>query len=61
MVPRYVRIVDELPKTPTQKVQKHTLRSEGVTAGTWDRSAAGIEVKRERIGAVRAPGEEQTR
>ncbi len=59
MVPRYVRVVDELPKTPTQKVQKHVLRTEGVTADTWDRAAAGIEVKRERIGATTAPGEER--
>ena len=42
MVPRYVRVVDELPKTPTQKVQKRLLRTEGVTADTWDRAAAGI-------------------
>jgi crotonobetaine/carnitine-CoA ligase len=59
MVPRYVRVVDELPKTPTQKVQKHLLRTEGVTADTWDRAAAGIEVKRERIGATTVPGEER--
>jgi carnitine-CoA ligase len=59
MVPRYVRVVDELPKTPTQKVQKHLLRTEGVTADTWDRAAAGIQVKRERIGATTAPGEER--
>ncbi len=52
MVPRYVRVVPELPKTPTQKVQKHLVRSEGVTADTWDRVAAGIEVKRERIGTT---------
>ena len=43
MVPRYVRVVDELPKTPTQKVQKHLLRTEGVTADTRDRAAAGIQ------------------
>jgi crotonobetaine/carnitine-CoA ligase len=35
MVQRYERVVDELPKTPTQKVQKHLLRTEGVTADTW--------------------------
>jgi crotonobetaine/carnitine-CoA ligase len=51
MVPRYIRIVRELPKTPTQKVQKHLIRSEGVTPDTWDRDKAGIRVKRERIGA----------
>jgi acyl-CoA synthetase (AMP-forming)/AMP-acid ligase II len=37
MVPRYVRTVAALPKTPTAKVQKHLLRSDGVTAGTYDR------------------------
>ena len=50
MLPRYIRIVEELPKTPTQKVQKHLLKSDGVTADTWDREGAGIEVKRDRIG-----------
>jgi crotonobetaine/carnitine-CoA ligase len=49
MVPRYVRVVPDLPKTPTQKVQKHVLRSEGITADTWDRNAAGIVVKRDRL------------
>jgi crotonobetaine/carnitine-CoA ligase len=37
MLPRYVRIMDELPKTPTAKVQKAELRAQGVTADTWDR------------------------
>ncbi|MAN34324.1 MAG: ATP-dependent acyl-CoA ligase [Acidimicrobiaceae bacterium] len=50
MLPRYIRIVEELPKTPTQKVQKHLLKSDGVTADTWDREDAGIKVKRNRIG-----------
>ncbi|HVZ45785.1 MAG TPA: AMP-binding protein [Ramlibacter sp.] len=49
MVPRYVRYVRELPKTPTQKVQKATLRAEGVTADTWDREKAGIVVRRDVI------------
>ena len=38
MIPRYIRIVHELPKTPTQKVQKMLLRQEGVTADTFDRA-----------------------
>ena len=50
MLPRYIRIVDELPKTPTQKVQKVRLKGDGVTATTWDREVAGITVRRERIG-----------
>jgi len=49
MVPRYVRVLPELPKTPTQKVQKNLLRAEGVTPETWDREAAGIRVRRERL------------
>ena len=52
MVPRFVRIVSELPKTPTQKVQKHLLRSEGITADTWDREKAGIRLKRDRLRTV---------
>ena len=39
MIPRYVRMVEELPKTPTEKVQKHVLREQGATADTWDREA----------------------
>lgn len=49
MVPRYIRILDELPKTPSAKVLKHVLRSEAVTADTWDRDSAGIKVKREKL------------
>jgi crotonobetaine/carnitine-CoA ligase len=48
MVPRYVRHVAVLPKTPTTKVEKHVLRAEGVTAETWDREKAGISVRREK-------------
>ena len=50
MVPRYVRILDELPKTPTAKVQKHLLRDEAVTDDTWDREKAGLHLKREALG-----------
>jgi crotonobetaine/carnitine-CoA ligase len=37
-VPRYLRFVDELPKTPSQRVQKAKLRELGVTADTHDRT-----------------------
>ncbi|MGI6850600.1 AMP-binding protein [Mesorhizobium sp. 1B3] len=50
MIPRYVRVVDALPRTPTAKVEKVKLREQGVTADTWDRDAAGIVVKREKVG-----------
>lgn len=38
-VPRYVELVDELPKTPTAKVQKTALREAGVGCATVDRGA----------------------
>lgn len=45
-VPRYVDIVDELPKNDLGKVLKTDLRARGVGAGTWDAQAAGFEVER---------------
>jgi carnitine-CoA ligase len=39
MVPRYVRFLPALPKTPTERVQKFELRRAGITADTWDRRA----------------------
>ena len=51
MIPRYLRFLDELPKTPTQKVEKHRLRAEGITDDTWDREAAGIRIGRDRLAA----------
>ena len=52
MIPRYIRVVDGLPRTPTAKIEKVKLREEGLTADTWDREAAGISIKREKIGAT---------
>jgi carnitine-CoA ligase len=46
-VPRYLRVMDTLPKTPSQRVQKYLLRQEGITADTADREAMGIEVPRD--------------
>jgi crotonobetaine/carnitine-CoA ligase len=40
MVPRYLRFVTDLPKTPTDKVEKFQLRQLGITADTWDRERA---------------------
>jgi crotonobetaine/carnitine-CoA ligase len=48
MVPRYIRVLEELPKTPSSKVMKHVLRSEGVTNETWDREQHNIKFKKER-------------
>ena len=46
MVPRYIDMVESLPKTPTGKIQKYELRHQGVTPATWDRDKAGIKLKR---------------
>lgn len=37
MLPRYLRFVGELPKTPTDKIEKFKLQQQGITADTWDR------------------------
>ena len=39
-VPRYLRFVTELPKTPSEKVRKVELRATGVGAETHDRGPA---------------------
>lgn len=46
MVPRFIRFLPSLPKTPTERVQKHLLKEEGITPDTWDREKAGYRVKR---------------
>ncbi|MCX6460022.1 MAG: AMP-binding protein [Actinobacteria bacterium] len=51
MVPRYVRVLDQVPRTPNGKPQKVALRSEGVTADTWDRRAAGVSLRQLITGA----------
>lgn len=38
MVPRYIRVVNELPKTATQRVEKYSLREAGIQ-GAWDQAA----------------------
>ncbi|HEX4979726.1 MAG TPA: AMP-binding protein [Acidimicrobiales bacterium] len=45
-VPRYVELVDEIPKTATQRVRYAELKAAGITEGTWDRIAAGHAVER---------------
>jgi crotonobetaine/carnitine-CoA ligase len=49
MVPRYFRILPELPRTPTNKVKKVEIRDAGITADTWDREASGMVLKRTKL------------
>jgi crotonobetaine/carnitine-CoA ligase len=48
MVPRYIEIVDRLPRTPSNKVEKYKLMSDGLTPGVWDREQQGYLLKGER-------------
>jgi crotonobetaine/carnitine-CoA ligase len=45
MVPRYVEVLDALPRTPTNKVRKSELRARGVGDPVWDRKSHGISVR----------------
>jgi crotonobetaine/carnitine-CoA ligase len=49
MVPRFIEVVDELPRTPSFKIKKADLRAAGVTSGTWDREKAGIRLRAEKL------------
>lgn len=46
MVPRYLEVVDSLPRNATLKVLKAQLRASGVSANVWDCEAAGIRITR---------------
>lgn len=46
MIPRYIEVIEQMPKTQTGKIQKYKLRENGVGQNTWDRVAAGVELNR---------------
>jgi carnitine-CoA ligase len=48
-VPRYLDYVDELPRTFAHRVDKKALGERGFSPATWDREAAGIRLRRERL------------
>jgi len=45
-VPRFVELMENLPKTPTERVEKYKLKQAGVTPNTWDREKAGYKLKK---------------
>jgi crotonobetaine/carnitine-CoA ligase len=45
-VPRFIEFLNEIPKTPSSKIQKNKLRERGLGEATWDREAVGYKVKR---------------
>jgi crotonobetaine/carnitine-CoA ligase len=46
MIPRFVRFLERLPKTPTERIQKFQLREEGITSDAWDREKEGYKLRR---------------
>jgi crotonobetaine/carnitine-CoA ligase len=42
MAPRFIRYVEEFPRTPTMRVEKYRLKEEGIAPGCWDSVAAGL-------------------
>jgi len=48
MVPRYLEVIDELPKTPSEKIEKYKLKTAAQERlpELWDREKAGIVVRR---------------
>lgn len=49
MVPRFVEVVDELPKNWRLRVRKDVLRERGI-GDAWDRLAAGVKIPRDSSG-----------
>lgn len=45
-VPRYIEVVEQLPRSPIGRVQKFELRKRGITADTWDAQSVGYVVQR---------------
>lgn len=45
-IPRYVEVVDELPRNAVARIMKHQLRDRGITPDTWDLEALGLTLPR---------------
>lgn len=46
MVPRYLRLVEDMPRGHSGKIEKHKLKDTGLTSSTWDASAVGLRATR---------------
>jgi crotonobetaine/carnitine-CoA ligase len=58
MVPRFIEVIRELPKTTaTTRVKKHELRAQGHGPRCWDRQAAGVTVGRHGVQRHATKGE----
>jgi crotonobetaine/carnitine-CoA ligase len=45
-IPRYLRMISEMPLTENGKIKKTVLREAGITGDLWDRDAAGYKLQR---------------
>jgi carnitine-CoA ligase len=45
-VPRYLEVLDEIPKNVIGRVRKDVLRSRGLGGSAWDREAHGYVLSR---------------
>ncbi|MEZ5481611.1 MAG: AMP-binding protein [Porticoccaceae bacterium] len=52
MVPKYIDIVEEFPRTPTAKIEKYKLRDMPKTDATWDYAEQGWSLSRSGIARV---------
>ncbi len=46
-IPRYVEYVDEIEKTPTQRIRYEELKKRGITSSTWDREKVSYQVNKD--------------
>ncbi len=58
-IPRFVEVVDGLPLTENGKVRKVVLRERGVAETTWDREAAGVELRRDRTAVEKGDADQK--
>jgi crotonobetaine/carnitine-CoA ligase len=52
MIPRWLDVVDDFPRTPTAKVEKYKLRAGGPGVTSWDCEAHGWRVTRTGLARV---------
>ncbi len=60
MVPRFIDIVEDVPRTATAKVEKYRIRAAGLTERTWDSLAHGWRMTRDGLAAPDHAGIQST-